>query len=145
MKTLIATLLFFSSNTFAAPVATGAAKKTTPNYYELNVDWSVKGTKMPSSKIVTKEDEIALVKTTEEKQNYFFEVTPKPNENGKGIFMQFKVGTINAKGEKQILSTPQIIALENEKATISVSDNAKAELISVSVLAKTTKKPIQKN
>ena len=49
--------------------------------------------------------------------------------------MSFVVRKISATGEKTIVSTPKIIALENDKAEVTVNNDQGKESIALSVTA----------
>lgn len=49
--------------------------------------------------------------------------------------MTFVVGKIAKDGSRTIVSQPRIISLPNEKAQITVGENGKPEVLSLSVVA----------
>ncbi len=130
MKMLMLTLLIASSQAFAAQ-NTPPNTSTRPQGYQLKVDWSVIGMPKTSAKILVKEGETASTKYKADDQEYFMDVVTAENRDtktgkkDKAIFMKFTVGTINAKGERTVVSTPQVIAIENEKAEITVGEKGK--------------------
>lgn len=123
MKSLILTLLLSANTAFAT------------QFYEINLDWSAEGLPKTHAQIITKNGEVATVKRKINNEEFLLEVTPKPADKN-GILMEFTISKINNKGEKTILSTPRISALANEPASITLHNEQKAEILSISALAK---------
>ena len=106
------------------------------------MDLSVNGKHISSPTIVITEGDPSTV-TQETKEGKFFitastmappkDLSPKNPQNKKVISLQFVVGKITADEKETILSRPQIIALEGQKASITVED--KKETMSLSVTA----------
>ncbi len=109
------------------------------NGYELKMDVSMNGKHISSPRVVTKSGEMATITQKNETEESFIEVITEEGElqGHKGILMKFTVGLIGANGKRTIVSRPQILALENEPAQISVGKkDGGAEQLSLSVVAK---------
>lgn len=111
--------------------------------YEMAIDLKMNGKHMGSPTLSAMDG--GTVTITEETKNgtYFLEATPTEStstNNERSVHMKFVVGTIDAKGKKTILSTPQINTLENLKAEVGVGHNPnKPDLLTLSVIAKRKK------
>lgn len=118
-------------------VASSAFAKT--KGYDLKIDLSLKGKHVASPHLVVKEGEKATITPQSDNAARFIEVTATEGEvqGHKGILMNFTVGSITKDGKRTILSTPEILAKENESAQIVVGGKDGAEL-SMSVVAKRT-------
>lgn len=108
------------------------------NGYDLKMEVSMNGKHVSSPRVITKEGETASITQDSNGNKMFVEVvaTEKPTDNKKAIHMNFVVGTISPTGEKKIEATPQIITMENEKATISVGNKKGKSDFSLTVIAK---------
>lgn len=115
----------------------GASVFASTNGYDLKMELSINDKHISSPRIIAKEGETALVTQDSNGEKIFVEViaTEKPTDNKKSILMRFVIGTISSTGEKKILSTPQMIALENERAEISVGNQAKKVDLDLSIIA----------
>jgi len=121
MKRIFASALvaLFSSSAFATSAG-----------YEMKMELSIKGKHVSSSSLITIAGEKASItqRMEKSKNGTFIEVVATEDQGeGKGILMNFVVGTIDRDGNKTILASPSIIAKENEKAEVSVGDNGKEE------------------
>jgi type II secretory pathway component GspD/PulD (secretin) len=128
MKRIFATavIALFSSSAFATSAG-----------YEMKMDLSINGKLVSSPRVIALAGEKASVtqRLEKSKNGTFIEVVATEDQGEfKGILMKFVVGTIDRDGKKTILATPSIIATENEKAEVSVSDNGKQEY-ALSVIA----------
>ncbi len=118
-------MLFFYAFIASALANTGG--------YDLNIELSMNGKHISSPHVIAKEGETASVIQQIDGEKIFMDVITTERPTDKGISMKFVVGKISATGEKEIISTPQVIALENEKAQISV--RSKKERVSLTVVA----------
>ncbi len=131
--TLIGSFLFLSS-AFAA---------STP-VYKLNVDLTLNGKPVASQGFLAMEGKKSEIQQkNSDGSGTFIEVTAEDIDGEiKSIHMKFVVGTL-VKGQRQILSTPEIIATEGKPATIEIGDVDSPENLKLTVLANrqvTTKK-----
>lgn len=128
MKELGLALLFVGHSAFAAT-----------NGYDLKMALSMNGKLTSSSHIVVKAGETATIDPKEGTEQNFIEVvaTEGEGQTKSGILMKFAVGYIGKSGKRTIVSRPQILAMENEPASITVGQKGKPE-ISLSVVAKRT-------
>jgi ribosomal protein S4 len=119
-------LLFFSSSVFAAN-----------KVYDLKMDLLVNGKRVSSPRVYVKEGEIARVDEASPRSKSFIEVVASEGEiqNRKGILMNFTVGYFDKVGNKKIVSQPQVLAKENEIASIEVNNMNGKEKLKLSVLA----------
>lgn len=133
----VTALIMVLFNSFVILVGSPALAKS--NAYDLKMELSLNGKHVSSPRILTKEGESASVTQEANGEKVFLDViaTEKPTNNKPGILLKFVVGTVSATGEKTTVSTPQIIALENEKAQISVTAKDREMSLSVSASRKT--------
>lgn len=118
---------------FIGSLLLGSAAFAAPSY-DLKVDLSVDGKIVSSPHLVVREGETGSITQDTDGKKIYIDVVAKAHKP-KGIEMSFQYGEILANGEKQMISTPRIIALENEKASIQVA--VKGEPVhEISVLAK---------
>ena len=115
----------------------GSSALATLRTYDLKVNLTMNGKHVSSPQIIAKEGETASMTQELNGEKIFMDVIATENtaKDKNAIFMKFSVGTISAKGEKKIISTPQILALENQKAEIQVVDEKDHENLSISVVA----------
>lgn len=129
-KLLVAVACLFSVSAFASEKA-----------FDLKMDLSIEGKHVSSPRIVVKEGEKGTITQESNGEKSFIEVVAKEEKapNGKqAIHMTFVVGKIATDGTRTIVSQPQIISIPNEKAQITVGENGKPEVISLSVIANKT-------
>lgn len=131
---LLSVLVFTSFNAFSAIRKTKA--------YDLKMQLSLNGKIISSPQITAKVGEAALItqKINDTDEMSFIEVTAIDGTilGNTGIMMTFKVGTIDANGEKTIYSKPHVFAKENKEAEIVVEHGTgdSKELMSLTILAK---------
>lgn len=108
------------------------------NGYDLKMDLSMNGKHISSPRVIVKAGETATITQKTDTEESFIEVVATEGEvqNHKGIVMKFTVGTISKNGQRTIVSKPQILAMENEKAEIIVGEDGGKEQLSLSVVAK---------
>ena len=126
MKSVTAVILFF----FSLSAIAG------PKAYELKIDFSMHGKHVSSPRIIVKEGESATITQESNGEKIFMDVIVTGKK--KAITMKFELSTLTAAGEKKIFSAPKIIALENEKAQISVGNENDKDLLDMSVVANRT-------
>jgi hypothetical protein len=127
MKFLILCLLTMSGAAFASS-----------QIYDLSMDLFLNGKHVSSPKMILKEANKASVSQVSKENGTFIDVVASEvsAEKNKGILMKFVIGKIDNKGQKIILSTPQIVANENEKAEITVKANkAQPDTLTLTVTA----------
>lgn len=126
MKLVAIILAFMGSSAFAFT-----------NAYDLKMDLSINGKHVSSPHIFVKAGEMGSVSQKTDTEENFIEViaTEGQVQNQKGIMMNFTVGYIGKNGERTVVSTPQILAKENEPALFTVGQKNGTEL-SLSVVAK---------
>lgn len=114
-----------------------SAFAATTNGYDLKMDLSLNGKHISSPRVIVKESETATITQKTDTEETFIEVVAAEREiqNHKGILMKFTVGTISKDGQRTIISKPQILANENEKAQITVGKSGGSVNLSLSVLA----------
>lgn len=127
MKLLV--LAFFLTGAVASAAVT--------NGYSIKMDVSMKGKQISSPRVLVKAGELASIVQDSNGEKIFFDVVATETATGQksGILMKFAVGTLSKNGERKIISSPEIIAVENEKATITVGDQDGKEDLSLSVVA----------
>lgn len=115
----------------------GSAAFANGGGYDLKMDLSMNGKHVSSPRLIAREGEVASITQNLNGEKIFIEVvaTEKPTANNRAILMSFVVGKISATGEKTIVSTPKIIALENDKAEVTVNNDQGKESIALSVTA----------
>lgn len=115
----------------------GSSAMASTNGYDIKMELSMNGKYVASPRVITKVGETASITQDSNGEKVFVEVnaTEKPTNNKQAILMKFVVGTISATGEKKIVSTPQIITVENQKAKITVGTPQGQEAFSLSVIA----------
>lgn len=107
------------------------------NAYDIKMEVALNGRVISSPRVVTKIGETATITEKNGFFENFFEVTATEGEieSRKGIRMKVVIGVVGADGRRNVISTPELLAYENEKAEIKVGGLQKEEL-SLSVLAK---------
>lgn len=126
MRKLIALCFLIGSSAFA-----------NTNGYDLKMDLAINGKHISSPRVITKAGETASITQESNGQKIFVDVvaTEQSKDNKQAILMNFAVGTISATGEKNVLFTPEVATLENEKAEIDLGDRQEPEKVSLSVIA----------
>lgn len=126
VKILFLLSLVFSFRVFAAS-----------KVYDLKMDLQVNGKRISSPRVFVKEGEVARVDEASSHSKSFIEVVASEGEvqNRKGILMNFTVGYIGKDGKRKIVSQPQVLAKENEIASIDVNNMNGKEKLKLSVLA----------
>ncbi|AZZ37934.1 hypothetical protein CIK05_14360 [Bdellovibrio sp. qaytius] len=130
--TLLVSVLFLSS-AYATVAATAATSRST---YKLNMDLTLNGKHLASQGLLANEGE-----KSEVQQKYangtgsYIVVTPETIEGeNKHVHMKFVVGVL-VKGQRHILSTPEMIATEGQPSTITVGDDDGPESYTLTVTA----------
>jgi len=108
--------------------------------YDLKMELSLNGQAVASPHIIVKEGKTATVIQKKNGKETFIEIvaSEKQTEEYKGILMKFKVGMVGANGQRTVLSEPQILTIENEKAQVTVGNNEHSEAVSLTVIASRT-------
>lgn len=117
--------LFFA---FSSP-----AFAITPTAYEIHLSLEVNGKKIFTPHVAVQSEKTVSVKNNE----YFMDITPTEQitNNRKAVLLHFVVGKMRGT-RKEILSQPKILALENQKAEISVFEPyGKKDALSISAVA----------
>ena len=144
MKLLTLAGLLIGTAAYASPAA--------PKMYDLELKVEKDGKLLSAPRLSVIEGETATVTETNDQGCSFVEGIAKEQKKNKEsdrgqVLVQLTVGGIDAKGKKTVYGTPQIVALENEPASMTIGssrklgkgakkDTAKNEL-SVSVTART--------
>lgn len=92
------------------------------------------GRQVASPHVITKANELVTMSVGNPDGEMFIELIAT-EKGADQIFMSFTIGHLNADGTRQVISKPQITALENETASIQVGDDT-GEVLSLTVLAK---------
>ena len=135
MKFLILSFGLFLSS---AVLAVNSTSKVQPKSYSLKMELSLDGKKIFAPQMIVEAGKKATFSSDVSGKNTFIDVTATEGEiqNRKGIMMSFVVGHISKDGVRTIISEPQILAMENEKAQIEVGSNqSNQEMVSLSVTA----------
>ncbi|MCC6278110.1 MAG: hypothetical protein IT289_09365 [Oligoflexia bacterium] len=106
--------------------------------YDLSLALYLNGEQITSPHLILKEGQTAFlsIKDNKTKDETFLQVSAQ--EKDKGIFVMSKIGKMKH-GKMEIISEPQIVALENEKAEIETSEtNPKRQSVRLSVLVRKT-------
>jgi type II secretory pathway component GspD/PulD (secretin) len=114
----------------------GSSAFASTNAYDLKMELSLNGRPLSSPHLVVKEGEKASILQDSNGEKTFVDVvtTEKMMDGERVVFMDFKIGTISATGERKVIASPQITTFENEKAKISVGEDGKED-VSLSVVA----------
>ncbi len=98
------------------------------NKYEVKVDLKIKGKAFPTFQATTSEGEKAQITQEVDGVKSFVEViaTDKSTSTKNAIMMSFVVGTINKKGEKTIIGSPRVIALNKHESQVSAGQEQSA-------------------
>ena len=124
MKNIALIVAMISVNTFAAN-----------KYYDIGMDISVGGEKIPAPRILVKEN----VTETVIMKDRFFEVTATENPLDQSVKMDFVLGEITEDGRRIVLEKPTIITRENRRAEMVLSNDEGREDLKLSVI------PVVKN
>lgn len=130
MKILIIALaLSFSPTLFAANSAPTTG-------YDLKMELSMNGKVVSTPRLIVRSGQTGSITEDSATRKTFVEVTAMEGsvQNHKGIIMNFVVGVIGKDGKRTVLSRPNILAKENEKAEIEVSDKESGETLALSVI-----------
>lgn len=127
---------------FIGSLILGSAAFAAPSY-DLKVDLSVDGKLVSSPHLVVREGETGSIIQDTNGKKIYIDVVAKAHKP-KGIEMNFQYGEILANGEKQTLYTPQIIALENEKASIQMAQKGEPVHELVVIAKKVSETPKRK-
>lgn len=116
------------------------ASPAAPKMYELALEVKKDGQLLAAPRLSVIEGETASITQQTEKGHTFVEVLAKERtDKTKGVLVAVTVGEIDAKGKRKIVAEPQIMALENETASMTVKEKKKkgkdAAEVSVSVMA----------
>lgn len=106
--------------------------------FDIQIDLSMDGRHVTSSKLVINNGEKGSIVHEKTGEKIFLEVVAtdgKAPDGQPAVDMIFEIGRILNNGQRSIISQPRIMALEGEKAEITVGDQNQNELISLSVLA----------
>lgn len=116
----------------------GSAALASQNFYDLKMELSKNGKLFSSSRLIVADGENAMISEKTDKEENFIEVVATEGviQNHQGILMKFIVGTIDKKGKKTILASPEVLAKENQPAQITSGSKKGAGEISLSVTAK---------
>lgn len=121
-------LIFF----FSVSSVLAAAKPV----YKLALDLTLNGKHMTSQGVMaTNLQKSEIQQKSENGTESFIEVTPQAlvDEPGK-VHLKFSIGLI-VKGERRILSMPEMIVSEGKQATITIGEDDGPESLTLSVLA----------
>lgn len=99
-------------------------------YYEIGMDLSVDGKRVPAPRLFVKEN----VTETVIQGNKFFEVTATENPLDQSVKMDFAVGEFTEDGERIIISRPTIISKENTRANMKITRDDGTEELDLSVV-----------
>ncbi len=102
--------------------------------YDLKIDLSINGKHIASPRMIVKDGVTSSMTQDSDGKRTFIDVIA--TEQKSAILMKFVVGTISKIGEKQILSTPQILTVANEKAEVTVGNQKESSEMNLSVIAR---------
>lgn len=125
-----ALILLLSSSVFAAE----------PKMYELNTEVFLKGKKFGPTVSNVKENVPTKVTQKTDDGDVELEITVAPKKNGavESLLMKFLI-TSSTKGVRALVGQPQILAGENQKATITMGPKGKPPTMVLTVIGKTKK------
>lgn len=105
--------------------------------YDLRMELAIDGRHISSPRIVAKADETASITQESGSQKIFLDVKASEQAmSGKpGIHLKFLIGTISSTGQRKVLSSAEIIALEGKEAQITIGHQPGQEDISLAVVA----------
>lgn len=104
--------------------------------YDLRMDLTIDGKFKSSPSVLLKEGETATIFRKIDVDENFIEVVATEGKSKNGILMKFVVGKIGEDGERIILARPEILAKENQPASITLGGNeGGSEKMSLSVIA----------
>ncbi len=103
--------------------------------FDLKVEVSFNGRVVSSPRVVARAGETATIRQGAGFFENFIEITPFETEvdGRKAIHMKFVIGVITKDGRKTVISKPELVARENERAEIKVGN--RLQQVSLSVLA----------
>ena len=110
---LILALLALASTASAAPIP--------PKTYELDMKLILDGKMIASPRAMLLDGHSATLKERGENGDTFIEATVQGEKQG--VLMQFTLGGVDAKGKRVVYARPQVIAAENQAATITLREN----------------------
>lgn len=109
--------------------------------FDLQMDLSLEGQHVSSPRMIVKEGEKGTITQESNGQKTFIEVVAREDKTPTGkqaIHMTFVVGKISKDGTRTLVSRPRISVVPNEKAQITVGEEGKPEVLSLSVIATKT-------
>lgn len=127
-KSILASVLLTLFSPFAFAVKKG---------FDIKMDIVVDGKTLSSPRIQVLEGVQTTVTERVKQEKTFFNLVATQDKEMKGkqtVLMKFEIGKFDEKGQKIVVGQPQIIAFENEPASISVGTEEK-EAYSISVIA----------
>lgn len=119
MKVFGLLIALASANVFAAN-----------KYYEIGMNLSVDGERIPAPRILVKKN----VTETVIQGNRFFEVTATENPKDQSVKMDFAMGEFTEDGRRVITSRPTIISKENTRAEMKITGEDGSEKMNLSVI-----------
>jgi len=126
-----------SQDTTSAPTQATTIDHTNQGY-DIKMDLTIDGKKVSSPQLSVKRGETASVTQETSQGKTVLEVTADEGEmdNHKGILMKFSISSLTADGTRTVLASPQILAVENERAEVTVGNPEEKGRVSLSVSAK---------
>lgn len=113
----------------------GFAFAAAPQMYDIALKLKAHGKEIASPSVVVMEGETARITQHDEGGTTDWEVLAQSQANNQ-VMLSFKIGVTDKDGTQKILSQPRIMAMENERAEISVGDANGVERLSLQVIAK---------
>lgn len=102
--------------------------------YDIALKLKANGREIAAPRVVVRDGERAKITQKDADGTTFWEIVANERSSG-GVKLSFTLGKVDRFGHQSVLSKPQILALENEPAEMTVAEDG-AEVLTLSVLAK---------
>ncbi len=104
-----------------ALTSTASAAPTPPKTYELDMKLSLDGKTIASPRATLVDGQSLTLKERSEAGETFIEATVQGGKQG--VLIKFTLGGVDAQGKRVVYARPQVIAAENQAATITLREN----------------------
>lgn len=117
----------------AAAFIAASASAASPQAYDISLKLMSNGKEISSPTVVVSEGETAKLTQRDSDGTTYWEIAAKESQDQ--ILLTFNIGKIDKHGKQTVLSSPRILAMENEPAEMQVKHDDK-EVLTLSVVAK---------
>lgn len=119
MKFILLALALIPAHLTSQPIAHAAP--VPPATYELDMNLKFDGKLMSSPRVVVLDGQSAVLSDRGPNGGTYIEATVVGEKQG--VLMKFALGTMDAEGKRVVYARPQVIAAENQAATINVKES----------------------